>query len=662
MVTPLYGGGWPPQLFADGVRYVLPHYQRNYSWDVDRVSQFLQKLLVAVKTGYEELLAAVPAGGAIPKETLRDWPATQDAENFGFMVLFQDPTEDGLYGVVDGQQRMITLSFILAALRECFLASDAPGDAECAGEMHGVIEQRAQVSRGLDAVPRVTVRGADAPLFRALSLTPGAMQAAVAAVEDGRTAAVASKSQARMVAAQGAVLRALQGEPRGVLRLLASYLHECQCETIVCTEQRTAHKLFGTLNFVGSLQLEPLDRFRSAVIIADEQRLIEQHAARRKASALEVGSRGALAAVASIQSALEPTWDALEGRHGRKTLSDAILNYIQSRRGLHLVKNVRIDDVHPDLPLLYEEEAGWLLDMAGGGAETFLDDSFTTLLAHYRTITSAGDGTPPPAAGTRQGRTAALLASLRDCYQLPWAPVAAAYLRPRLDHEGVALPGLVPAVDAFLAALDRYVFFLLLTQSKAVGWERLDVVLRDVHAGADPLLTMRLGGGDLRQLREALADPRLGAKQKGVPGSVLRRAEAALRASRAHHGVAAAAPGGAPVNAAAARPGGGHGWTVEHVLPVTVKDGSAWARAVADPAAVRQCLGNLTLLDVGTNSRASNRSFGHKKAEYERREGDRMAALTAEVVSEATWDERVIHRRRDRLIDLLLEPYLDASS
>lgn len=102
MVTPLYGGVWPPQLFADGVRYVLPHYQRNYSWDVDQVSQFLQKLLVAVKTGYEELLAAVPAEGAIPKETLRDWPATQDAEDFGFMVLFQDPTEDGLYGVVDG--------------------------------------------------------------------------------------------------------------------------------------------------------------------------------------------------------------------------------------------------------------------------------------------------------------------------------------------------------------------------------------------------------------------------------------------------------------------------------------------------------------------------------------------------------------------------------
>lgn len=195
-----------------------------------------------------------------------------------------------------------------------------------------------------------------------------------------------------------------------------------------------------------------------------------------------------------------------------KHLSGAVLYHIKSRLGLHYGENVRIDEVHPKLPRMYEEEAAWLLGMVGGGAATFFMDKLTTLLARYRTVTSAGD-TLPPSAGTRRQRTTALLETLLNCFRLPWAPVAAAYLRPGMDHEGEARPGMVPAINAFLAALDRFVFFLLLTQSMTVGWERLDGVLKFMHRGADPLLAMRLGAGDLLQKQAALADPRLGAKQ-----------------------------------------------------------------------------------------------------------------------------------------------------
>lgn len=304
---------------------------------------------------------------------------------------------------------------------------------------------------------------------------------------------------------------------------------------------------------------------------------------------------------------------------------------------------------------LYEGEAAWLLAAAGGGTSTFLEDDFPTLLAQYRAVAAAGDAPPPPP-GTRSARTAALLAALGNCSQLPWVPVATAYLRPRLDAEGRARPGAVHDKDAFLAALDQYVFFLLVTRTKAAAWEHLHRLVKVIHRGGDPLRAMRLGAAEWRALRAALSEEGLGAKRNGVLATVLRRAKAAVRASADRRASAATGGGWSPSGGTAAD-AAHRGWTVEHVLPLKVPDGSAWARHVPEPGPVRQCLGNLTLLDAVTNSRASNRSFADKKRAYQDKEGAAMAALTAKVVAADVWNGKVITRRWDRLIDLLLEPY-----
>lgn len=126
------------------MRYILPIYQRKYSWDEETASQFLGQLLTRVRAGYEELTPSAEGadgvGGAAPPpltpEVIRTWTLAQDPISIGFIVLYHARSEDGLHGVVDGQQRMITLSFIFAALRECFSVSDDAADGARATEMH----------------------------------------------------------------------------------------------------------------------------------------------------------------------------------------------------------------------------------------------------------------------------------------------------------------------------------------------------------------------------------------------------------------------------------------------------------------------------------------------------------------------------------------------
>lgn len=206
----------PPQLFADDVRYILPIYQRNYSWDEETASQFLGQLLTRVGASYEELsLSAEGAdgvGGAAPPpltlEVIRSWTLAQDPISIGFIVLYHVGSEDGLHRVVDGQQRMITLSFIFSALRECFSVSDDAADGARVTEMHDRIHQREHVSRGLSARARLTVWKQDADLFEQLCLVRGGMRALLEGGADGRLVP-ASDSRRVMVEAQLIILRTL---------------------------------------------------------------------------------------------------------------------------------------------------------------------------------------------------------------------------------------------------------------------------------------------------------------------------------------------------------------------------------------------------------------------------------------------------------------------
>ncbi len=89
--------------------YRIPRFQRPYSWDRENIEDFWNDVII-----------------------------NADADYFiGGMVVFKPPASDTA-GVVDGQQRLTTITMILAALRNAFKEA---GFSDLAGGVHRLIER-----------------------------------------------------------------------------------------------------------------------------------------------------------------------------------------------------------------------------------------------------------------------------------------------------------------------------------------------------------------------------------------------------------------------------------------------------------------------------------------------------------------------------------------
>jgi uncharacterized protein with ParB-like and HNH nuclease domain len=84
------------KIFSDDFEFTIPGYQRPYSWDTEKAEALLNDLLSA-------------SGGENKK--------IEDIEPYflGCIVLIKGKSRDA--EVVDGQQRLTTLTILLAALR-----------------------------------------------------------------------------------------------------------------------------------------------------------------------------------------------------------------------------------------------------------------------------------------------------------------------------------------------------------------------------------------------------------------------------------------------------------------------------------------------------------------------------------------------------------------
>src|ERR1035437_5807424 len=90
--------------------YLIPRFQRPYSWDRENVEDFWNDVVI-----------------------------NADADYFiGSMVVFKPPQSD-VAGVVDGQQRLTTITMILAALRNALHQNKME---DLAGGIHRLVERR----------------------------------------------------------------------------------------------------------------------------------------------------------------------------------------------------------------------------------------------------------------------------------------------------------------------------------------------------------------------------------------------------------------------------------------------------------------------------------------------------------------------------------------
>lgn len=220
------------ELFADPYVIESPPYQRPYSWTEEEAS----KLLEDISGSMQE------SGGA-------------QGYFLAFMLLMEvEPDQAGVddrffdslprrFDVVDGQQRLITLTILFAILRDLEAKDGAEPDPALVGAC-------AVNEEGTSASYRVRPRGQDAKVMAAYVQPLGATL-----LDVGKAEYVVSAQ--RLLNVRAYLVDALSPLSAGARAKLKQYLlHQCSLVVVKARDIDRAHQIFSALNGRG----KPLDR------------------------------------------------------------------------------------------------------------------------------------------------------------------------------------------------------------------------------------------------------------------------------------------------------------------------------------------------------------------------------------------------------------------
>lgn len=230
----IHGGEFPiRRIFSDEFSFRIPPYQRPYAWETEQATELLDDLLAS--TGEDE-----------PIEDLEPY-------FLGNVVLIKAEQAPDAQ-VVDGQQRLTTLTILLAALADVLPAGQG-------ADVQPFLYQAANSLAGTDARYRLQLRERDADFFRTYVQEPSGFKALVE-LEPARL----SDAQ-RRIRENAIVLRqrlAALDEDR--LSRLAVFLVQATYLVVVSTPSLdSAYRIFSVLNERG-LDLSPSDIFKARVL------------------------------------------------------------------------------------------------------------------------------------------------------------------------------------------------------------------------------------------------------------------------------------------------------------------------------------------------------------------------------------------------------------
>lgn len=198
-------------ILTEQIQYEIPAYQRPYSWEKENVQQLLEDV----------------------------WEAytADDPEYFIGSLITIERERDQSYEVVDGQQRLTTLSLILAALR------DRIGDAAVKAELNKRLLPQ-NVFTGEAETPRLTLRQKDQSFFRRHVLEGKPVPADEVARLD--------PPQRHLAENLRTVADFCAEREEHALRLFANYMLQKVWVVLVRTESwQSAYRLFNVLNARG---------------------------------------------------------------------------------------------------------------------------------------------------------------------------------------------------------------------------------------------------------------------------------------------------------------------------------------------------------------------------------------------------------------------------
>ncbi len=199
-------------IFANGERLIMPPYQRSYSWGENEALELLGDLIESRESGLPHFVGAV------------------------VLINGQDA---GIVEIVDGQQRLTTLTILLAVLR------DMEKDTDKAAELHALIADAARPMLGESAGWRLTLNHMDGPFFRHMIQEPGATLTLDNEPGD-------SDSQRRMTRNAGAFLKVIDKMKDDERRALADIVTTgCALVRVIVDNKDQGFKVFRVLNTRG---------------------------------------------------------------------------------------------------------------------------------------------------------------------------------------------------------------------------------------------------------------------------------------------------------------------------------------------------------------------------------------------------------------------------
>lgn len=218
-------------IFCDKYLFRIPSYQRPYAWTTEQTSELLDDITIACgNTG--DIANASPYF-------------------LGSIVLIKDPQKPEA-DVVDGQQRLTTLTIMLCVLRDL-------AEPKIATAIHNYICQTGDPIKGTADVFRLTTRDRDAHFFRSRIQ------------EHDKTISLADPVQfkdarARMVENATFLQERLKLLSEDQRRRLTMYIAQrCYLVVVAASDQESAFRIFSVLNSRG-LDLSPADILKAEII------------------------------------------------------------------------------------------------------------------------------------------------------------------------------------------------------------------------------------------------------------------------------------------------------------------------------------------------------------------------------------------------------------
>jgi hypothetical protein len=221
------------KIFSDDFVFTIPLYQRPYAWTTEEAGVLLEDLLAAMGEGKQDMEEVLPYF-------------------LGSIVLTKGDKPEA--EVIDGQQRLITITILLAALR-------ASIKTEHARDLDHFLYERANTFARTPSRYRLTLRKRDAEFFQRYIQTEGGIESLK---ELPLTPLTESQRNIRDNA-QAFMQRLWPIPDEDRIRLGEFLVSNCFMVVISTADFNTSYRIFSVLNNRG-LSLSPADILKAQVI------------------------------------------------------------------------------------------------------------------------------------------------------------------------------------------------------------------------------------------------------------------------------------------------------------------------------------------------------------------------------------------------------------